>query len=89
MRYRQLNTGLTYQAVHDMMKDYRDDPADWTYKRRHTVLGKWHQLKKEMWAYHLWECEQQRRFEQGEHLVHGDAYEPPGAVNQHVEGVPF
>ena len=63
-RYRDFRTGLTYQAVHDQLKDGSDDPRDWKYKRRHTVLGYWHQLKREWWAYHLWQCEQQRLFEE-------------------------
>lgn len=34
-----------------------DDPADWVYKRRRTVLGKWHQIKRELWDEHLDMCE--------------------------------
>ena len=52
MRYKALNTGLNYQAVHDQLKDNSTDPDDWKYKRRHTVLGYWHQLKKAAWKYH-------------------------------------
>jgi len=29
--------------------DESEDRADWTYKRRGTVLGRWHQLKLEMY----------------------------------------
>jgi len=32
-----------------MMKDNSDDPKDWRYKRRRTVLGFWHQLKRDMY----------------------------------------
>lgn len=30
-----------------------DNPKDWRYKRRRTVLGFWHQLKKEMYEQYL------------------------------------
>jgi hypothetical protein len=36
-----------------------DDPADWKYKRRHTILGKWHQIKQEMWQQHIENCEKE------------------------------
>jgi hypothetical protein len=45
------------------LKDYSDDTKDWQYKRRHTVLGKWFQIKQEGWKHHLEECEAQREFE--------------------------
>lgn len=51
--YKRFRTGLTYQDVFTMLKDYSDDRADWKYKRRGTVLGKWHQHKKELWQRHL------------------------------------
>lgn len=50
--YGRFRTGFTYDAIHDLLKDYSPDAADWRYKRRGTVLGKWHQLKKELWAQH-------------------------------------
>lgn len=83
LTYKRLKTGLTYQQVHDLLKDYSDDPTDWTYKRRGTVLGKWHQIKKELWERHLYECQRQAEFE--------DAQEPPPELcrDVEVEGVPF
>jgi hypothetical protein len=36
-----------------MLMDYSDDRADWKHKRRGTVLGKWHQHKKELWQRHI------------------------------------
>lgn len=62
--YKKMRTGLTYQAVFDMLKDNSDDPADWKYKRRGTVLGYWHSLKREWWELHLIECEKSAEFEQ-------------------------
>lgn len=35
-----------------MLMDNSPDPADRKHKRRGTVLGKWHQLKKELWSRH-------------------------------------
>jgi hypothetical protein len=29
------------------------DPKDWKYKRRHTVLGMWRELKLQMWQQYL------------------------------------
>lgn len=55
-QYRNLRTGLTYQQVYEMLWSYNDDPSTWRYKRRHTVLGKWHQLKLELWAEHVEGC---------------------------------
>ena len=52
--YAQFRTGLTYQEVSDMVWSHQDDPATWPLahytRRRHTVLGKWKQIKQEMYA---------------------------------------
>ena len=42
MSYQQFRTGLTYRDVYRMLFDRK-------FKRRRTVLGKWHQIKLEMW----------------------------------------
>ena len=47
--YDRFRTGLTYADVKRMLWDESQDRADWRYKRRGTVLGHWHQLKKEMY----------------------------------------
>ncbi len=52
LTYRQLNTGLRYHDVYTLLMDYSEDRDEWTYKRRGTVLGKWHEIKQEQWAYH-------------------------------------
>lgn len=54
--YRDLRTGYTYQNIYEMFWVYDDDPSTWRYKRRHTILGKWHQLKMEMWQEHVDAC---------------------------------
>ena len=54
--YEEFRTGLTYQDVFIMLWTGSDDPNDWRYKRRHTVLGYWHMIKLEMWRMHIHEC---------------------------------
>lgn len=57
--YRAFRTGFTYQAVFELLMDYSEDTADWKYKRRGTILGKWHQMKRELWQRHIdVDCEQ-------------------------------
>jgi hypothetical protein len=41
-----------------MLWSYSDDPRDWRYKRRNTVLGKWCQIKQQLWEEHIYCCEQ-------------------------------
>lgn len=53
LTYRKFKTGFTYYAVFDLLKDYSEDSGEWRYKRRHTVLGKWRQIKREMWYAHV------------------------------------
>jgi hypothetical protein len=49
MRYKDFRTGLKYKDVYHMA--YCRE-----YKRRSTILGMWHQLKKEWWQEHLERC---------------------------------
>lgn len=60
--YHKFRTGLTYQDVSDMVWSYQDDPATWpkakATKRRPTVLGKWHQIKLEMYQEYLQNTEE-------------------------------
>lgn len=53
MQYGKFRSGYSYYEVFELMKDYSPDPADWKYKRRGTVLGKWHQIKREAWKRHI------------------------------------
>ena len=53
LTYRKLNTGLRYYDVFTMLMDYSEDRDEWKYKRRHTVLGKWFEIKQSMWSYHI------------------------------------
>jgi len=54
--YQEFRTGLDYAEVRAMFWSPNPDPSTWRYKRRATVLGKWHQIKQEMWANHLESC---------------------------------
>jgi hypothetical protein len=55
-RYGDFKTGMTYREVWLMFYDNSPDPADWKYKRPGTILGKWHAIKKDMFAQHIEEC---------------------------------
>lgn len=47
--YDRFRTGLTFRAVRQMLNTYRPDCSEWRRISRGTVLGKWHELKLEMW----------------------------------------
>jgi hypothetical protein len=47
--YDRFRTGLTYQDVWEMLRDDTDDTTRWKYKTRGVVLGKWHQIKMELY----------------------------------------
>lgn len=64
LTYQRFRTGLTYEEVFLFFWTSSDDPSEWRYKKRNTVLGKWHQLKKEAWKHHLEECAERRKWEE-------------------------
>ena len=66
LAYADMRTGHTYQSIYEMLWSGNEDPETWVYKRRHTILGKWHQIKLEMWDEHLFMCEQQAEWEEAE-----------------------
>lgn len=51
--YEDFRTGLTFQDVRAMLWSPSEDRSTWRYKRRHTVLGLWHQLKQQLYARYL------------------------------------
>lgn len=67
--YDEFRTGLTFQQVYSLIWSYSEDSKQWpkgkatpsqrkdgkgkTSGRRHTVLGKWRQIKQEMYNYYL------------------------------------
>jgi hypothetical protein len=56
LTYAALRTGLTYKDVWCMHWVSSDDARKWKYKRRNTVLGKWHEIKRALWIEHLYTC---------------------------------
>jgi len=56
LEYRNFRTGLGFADVREMLWVDSDDPKEWRYKRRHTVLGLWHAIKIEMWLSHVHHC---------------------------------
>lgn len=55
-RYRDMKTGLDFQAVKDMLWVEDPDPDRWRHKGRHSVLGLWYEIKRQMWTDHLHLC---------------------------------
>lgn len=82
LKYADFRTGFSYHDVFLMLWSYSDDSSTWRYKRRRTVLGKWHQLKQELWGYHLEECNDRYEFERSLAFV-------PVEVTAACAAVPF
>lgn len=80
MAYRDLRTGLRYVDVHRSMHDCSPNPADWKRKTRHTVLGRWHQLKLHLWDAHVRDCVDEER---------DDAREPSYSLEVWGDCAPF
>lgn len=64
--YREMRTGLTFAAVRRDMHCGSEDPKDWRQKRRRSVLGYWHQIKRSLWLSHLAWCEKGSHVSTGE-----------------------
>jgi len=64
MLYKDFRTGTTYDEVWLSMSDNSPDPRDWKYKKRNTVMGKWFQIKQEMWKKHIKECGIQKQWDE-------------------------
>lgn len=73
LRYDAFRTGLTFGEVRQLMWSPSRDPNDWVYRRRNGVLGKWREIKLEMWDEHLHWCEME---------VQERAVEGPGAPSE-------
>lgn len=52
-RYRDLRTGLTWRDIVSLLWSNDPDPGTWRHKRRGTILGTWHQIKRGQWIAHL------------------------------------
>lgn len=85
--YGEFRTGMSYRGIFELLMDNSDDPSEWHNKTRHTILGKWHELKKQWWAHHIEECAMQKEFEDAKGK--GDAWESSDVIDQTIEGVPF
>jgi hypothetical protein len=66
IEYDDFRTGETFQTVLDSLWVGIDDPEYWNYKGRHSVLGRWHEIKQTMWADHLKQCEESERYDPDE-----------------------
>lgn len=51
--YDDFRTGEKFSTIKDMLWVGDEDPENWRYKRRNTVLGLWHQLKEKLWLDHI------------------------------------
>jgi hypothetical protein len=54
--YKTFRTGLTFSEVRQQFWKTDSDPKAWVNKRRHTVLGRWREIKLGMWGQHVEEC---------------------------------
>ena len=64
LAYDDMRTGHTYQSIYEMLWSGNEDSSTWVYKRRLTILGKWHQIKLEMWDDHVEMCRREAEWEE-------------------------
>jgi len=62
--YKDFKTGTSYAEIWLSMSDNSKDSADWKYKKRNTVMGKWFQIKQELWKKHIEECGTQKEWDE-------------------------
>ena len=64
--YKDLRTGLDWYDVWLLFWNPEGTPSDeWPQKSRGCVLGRWFQIKQELWLQHQFECAAQAAFERG------------------------
>lgn len=63
LTYDRLRTGYTYSDIYMMFWSGDEDSTTWVNKRRHTILGRWHQIKVGMWDEHLEICQRQYEYD--------------------------
>lgn len=57
LTYGQFRTGFAWEDIWGLFYTAPDaDPSTWVRKNRGRILGRWHQIKKELWAEHLEVC---------------------------------
>lgn len=55
--YREMRTGLDWREVFLSLRSPDPNPSTWRRGiSRHTVLGRWHERKLELWRYHVETC---------------------------------
>lgn len=58
LSYGEFRTGLTFLDVRQCLHVYSDNYKDWRHVTRHTVLGKWREIKLKMYAQYVKENEE-------------------------------
>lgn len=56
LQYAELRTGLTFAEVRGFLWSWDPDPRTWGNVTRRTVLGRWREIKLDMWEEHLACC---------------------------------
>ncbi len=57
LKYKRLRTGLTYQDVWLQFWNDADTPREeWPHKSRGVILGRWFEIKQDLWKRHLDTC---------------------------------
>lgn len=67
----------TYAEIRMLLWVGSDDYDTWKYKRRNTVLGLWHAIKKSQWQQHEYECEMAAQFEEEQKLLRQMVHQLP------------
>jgi hypothetical protein len=57
LKYKDFRTNLNYMDIYGYLWSDDPDSDTWNYKGRHTVLGFWHQTKRDLWERHIEEHE--------------------------------
>lgn len=64
LTYGAFRTGFLWRDIWLMFWTPADAPHnEWKRKSRGVILGKWFEIKQNMWAHHVEECAKQRAFE--------------------------
>ncbi len=61
LTYGRFRTGFVWEDIRMMFWNAADAPvSEWKYKSRGVILGKWFEIKQDMWAHHIETCGQDR-----------------------------
>ena len=55
-KYKRFRTGFTFTDVRRQFWKNTSNREEWKRISRHTVLGRWHEIKRTMWADHIEQC---------------------------------